>query len=221
MLHAASFAEDGDDFQRLLAELRCKSAEFTCDVCRSATDAACHGESAPDTSGVCDDLAQIVPLGLWRVTDVSTLLAAADVTMSLTHLSDDAPIAAQLVVLCMHRLLNDTPIMHLLDVAGFIDDTDLHHTLLRVGHVVGWGSVSRALKHIGRVNNCQLVASALYLTMRYEDDPLRAIRAAEDWHPACAGLVAAFSVTVRQSDDYLPMTDRQIEEARRWLEPVL
>lgn len=215
MLYAAYSASDVDEFQARLAERRCESVEFMCDICRSATIATCEGEAVQDGGGICFDLAQVVPVGLLNAPHESILLAAAHDTLSIAHPSGDASIAAQFIALCSYRLLRREAIMTLLNIDGRIDDLELYHTLLRVGHVVGWGSVSRALRHIGRTNNRQLAAAALYLAIRYDDQPLEAIKAAAEWHPACVSLTAAFSVAVRQDADFLSLSADQIAEVNR------
>lgn len=60
--------------------------------------------------------------------------------------------------------------------AGGISD-DFDAAMLRVGHVLAWGSEEQALRHIGEgwVGE-EAVALALYCVLRYPDDYVAAVR---------------------------------------------
>ncbi len=67
---------------------------------------------------------------------------------------------------------------HLLGTLG--DDAEKErYTLLRVGHVLSWGSAMYALRHIQQdPNEATSIALTLYCLLRFEDDQTRMLEIA-------------------------------------------
>lgn len=61
---------------------------------------------------------------------------------------------------------------HVLATVEMLDDEPAYYTLLRVGHVLSWGSISYAVRHIREpASDTTWVALALYCLLRFEDSP--------------------------------------------------
>ena len=61
----------------------------------------------------------------------------------------------------------------------FADDFEYERILLRVGHVMGWGSEERALKHLGHgASDPEILAMAIYCILHYPTSLVAALMCA-------------------------------------------
>lgn len=78
--------------------------------------------------------------------------------------------------------------------------------LLRIGHVLGWGSRRHALRHLYDDNLASAVAIALYAIVRHPDDPaamLDCVAASPGHHAEVSALTAAY-IGTRDGQTALP-----------------
>jgi hypothetical protein len=94
------------------------------------------------------------------------------------HLTPVEAAAVHLVALAQNDTAPDAYLRQVLHLITGHDMT-LERALLRVGHVMGWGSDIHALKHLAPDGRLESVpALAIYCVLRYPDDPQQAIKRA-------------------------------------------
>jgi hypothetical protein len=142
-------------------------------------------------------------------------VARLRVLMDDNHLTPVEAAAVHLVTLAQNETSSDDYLRRILHlVTGH--HMMLERALLRVGHVMGWGSDNHALKHLapdGRLED--IPALAIYCVLRYPDDPQQAIKRAV-YSPGqriqTAGLVGAIC-GARCGTEIFPATARSIVQS--------
>lgn len=92
-------------------------------------------------------------------------------------------------------------------VAYFVDDPVYETALLRVGHVLGWGSEERALRHLGQGEHAaEILSMALYCILRYEASLPRAVLRAANTDGASDKIAAIVGMvmTIYHGMDAIP-----------------
>lgn len=130
----------------------------------------------------CGTAMRVATLGYLYQHDEERLRQIAIESSRITH-SHPAALAAAVAAAYLVKLALDDvhPSEYLGRVMGFTEgmSQELDYTLLRVGHVLGWGSEEQALAHLGEgwVGD-EAVALALYCVLRYPDDYVAGVRRA-------------------------------------------
>lgn len=135
----------------------------------------------PNSKG-CGTAMRVAGLGYLYQHDEERLRTIAIESSRITH-SHPAALAAAVAAAYLVKLALDgvQPSEYLGQVMQFAEgmSDELDYALLRVGHVLGWGSEEQALAHLGEgwVGD-EAVALALYCVLRYPNDYVAGIRRA-------------------------------------------
>lgn len=137
-------------------------------------------ESGLANSKGCGSAMRVAPLGYLYQHDESRLRHVATNTSVITHRHPTAIASSVGAAYLVKLALDSVPIEQWLGrVLAFTDgmSDEFYRTLLRVGHVLSWGSEERALKHIGEgwVGD-EAVALALYCALKYPDSYVKAVQ---------------------------------------------
>jgi ADP-ribosylglycohydrolase len=132
-----------------------------------------------DSKG-CGSAMRVATIGYFYQHDEAQLRIIAEASGIITH-GHPAAVAASiagayLVKLALDGVHPDEYLGRIQTFVGGISE-DFDTAMLRVGHVVSWGSEDSALRHIGEgwVGE-EAIALALYCVMRYPDDYVGAVR---------------------------------------------
>lgn len=137
-------------------------------------------ESGLPNSKGCGSAMRVAPIGCLYREDPPRLWEVASASSFITHRHPTAIAAAVAAAYAVALALADVPpqdfIPHILVFCDGLSD-ELDTVLLRVGHVLGWGSEEAALDHIGQGwAGEEAVALALYCVLRYPDDYAACVR---------------------------------------------
>lgn len=126
-----------------------------------------------DSKG-CGSAMRVAPIGYLYRENFPRLWEVASASSFITHRHPTAIAAAVAAAYAVALALADVPPLDLIpQIMTFCDglSDELDAALLRVGHVLGWGSEEAALDHIGQGwTGEEAVALALYCVLRYPDD---------------------------------------------------
>lgn len=121
-----------------------------------------------------DNLLLTIPAGcIWQKT------SQLKQRLSAGHLTPAGVAAACLVALSQNE--KAPPQVYLRQVLSLVDGQSpaLERALLRVGHVLGWGSETHALRHLAAENTLhESVPLAIYCVLRYPEAPQQALKRA-------------------------------------------
>jgi ADP-ribosylglycohydrolase len=137
-------------------------------------------ESGIANSKGCGSAMRVATIGYLYQHDETKLREVAHASGIITH-GHPAAIAASIGAAYLVKLALDGvhPREYLQRVMQFCADIsdEFDQAILRVGHVLGWGSETQALTHIGEgwVGE-EAVALALYCVLRYPDDYVAAVQ---------------------------------------------
>lgn len=137
-------------------------------------------ESGLPNSKGCGSAMRVATIGCLYREDPPRLWEVASASSFITHRHPTAIAAAVAAAYAVALALADVPpqdfIPHILAFCDGLSD-ELDTALLRVGHVLGWGSEEAALDHIGQGwTGEEAVALALYCVLRYPDDYVACVR---------------------------------------------
>jgi ADP-ribosylglycohydrolase len=132
----------------------------------------------PDSKGSGGPM-RVALIGYFYQHDVASLREVAEASCRMTH-GHSAAIAASIAAAVLVKLALDCvePIHYLGEVWRVTDglSEDFDQALRRVSHVLGWGSETAAMRHIGDGWVAEeAVALALYCVQRYPDDYVEAV----------------------------------------------
>ena len=137
-------------------------------------------ESGIAHSKGCGSAMRVATIGYLYQHDEAKLREVAHYSGTITH-GHPAAIAASIAGAYLVKLaLDDVPVaQYLSKTMAFCDgiSDEFDRAMLRIGHVLGWGSETHALKHLGEgwVGE-EAIALALYCVLRYPDDYVSAVR---------------------------------------------
>jgi ADP-ribosylglycohydrolase len=137
-------------------------------------------ESGIAHSKGCGSAMRVATIGYLYQHDETKLREVAHYSGTITH-GHPAAIAASIAGAYLVKLaLDDVPVtQYLSKTMAFCDgiSDEFDRAMLRIGHVLGWGSEAHALKHLGEgwVGE-EAIALALYCVLRYPDDYVSAVR---------------------------------------------
>lgn len=128
----------------------------------------------------CGSAMRVAPLGYLYQHNEARLRHVTAQTSIITHRHSTAIAASVAAAYLVKLALDGVPVEQFLGrVLAFIEDLDedCYRTLLRVGHVLSWGSEERALKHIGEGwEGDEAVALALYCVLKFPKSYVDAVR---------------------------------------------
>jgi ADP-ribosylglycohydrolase len=128
----------------------------------------------------CGSAMRVATIGYFYQHDEVRLRLVAEASGLITH-GHPAAVAstiagAYLVKLALDGVHPDEYLRHVQAFAGGISD-DFDRAMLKIGHVMTWGSEEQALSHIGEGWIAEeAIALALYCVMRYPDDYVGGVR---------------------------------------------
>lgn len=128
----------------------------------------------------CGSAMRVATIGYFYQNDETRLRQVAEASGLITH-GHPAAVAstiagAYLVKLALDGVHPNEYLGRVQACAGGISD-DFDRAMLKVGHVLSWGSEEQALRHIGEGWIAEeAIALALYCVMRYPDDYVVAVR---------------------------------------------
>ncbi len=122
----------------------------------------------------CGSAMRVAPIGYLYQHDPARLREIAIASSVITHRHPTA-IAASVAAAYLVKLAldGDSPATFIRQTMAFTDglSDELDHSLLRIGHVLGWVDEEAALTHLGQGwTGEEAVALALYCVLRYPDD---------------------------------------------------
>ncbi len=139
-------------------------------------------ESGVAQSKGCGAAMRVAPLGYLYQHQPERLREVAQASSLLTH-GHPTAVASALAAAYLVRLALDgvAPAEYMQRIMAVCDglSDELDAAILRVGHVLGWGSEESAMRHIGEGWIAEeAVALALYCVLRYPDDYAACVRRA-------------------------------------------
>jgi ADP-ribosylglycohydrolase len=153
-------------------------------TCMRAVSLFANGFSWRD-SGIahskgCGSAMRVATIGYFFQHDEARLRRVAEASGLITHGHSAAVAAtiagAYLVKLALDGVHPDEYLRRVQTFAGNISD-DFDRAMLKIGHVLTWGSEEQALSHIGEGWIAEeAIALAMYCVMRYPDDYVGAVR---------------------------------------------
>ncbi len=177
-------------------------------------------ESGVASSKGCGSAMRVATIGYFYQHDEAMLRIVADSSGIITH-GHSAAVAASIAGAYLVKLALDGvhPDAYLGRVQAFVGgiSNDFDQAMLRLGHVLAWGSEEAALRHLGEgwVGE-EAIALAMYCVMRYPDDYVGGVRrgANTDGDSDSIACIAGGILGARLGLDVIPLDWRQRCEHR-------
>lgn len=137
-------------------------------------------ESGVASSKGCGSAMRVAAIGYLYQNDETRLREVAHSSGIITHGHPAAQAASLAGAYLVKLALDGVPPEHYLSrVMAFTDgiSDEFDRTILKVGHVLAWGSEEQALKHLGEGwTGDEAIALALYCVLKYPDDYVAAVQ---------------------------------------------